>query len=538
MNNNEQDKNENNKEETLIEEKNHIEEESDDDTKNQEKVEDQHQSDSELTEEKIENKDKQQNEKEQEAAAEVSPDKSEKEESDDDTKNQGKTYTKKKESAPKEKPYKKSYTNYNKKSSRNYNKNKSNNYNKDGYKNYRTLINQALKIPIIQVASKLGLPITQQKTTKCINPSHFDKNSSMSFNEKTNKYECFFCGASGTTIDMVKSILRVTRNKAAEWIMDKVENTEEYKKFIPEDRKKNIITGSSIENKSPTSTYKEKPIKEHLKVNKRQHHHEEDKSKIKLYEDRSKLIKSGEMQKMYRKITNSLTPLSRIMIGIGFIKDKQISTDTTDSLGIGILLNTDEVMKDFKKKYSMDQLYAAGLFRKPDGNGNNEAAFTFKEHSVIFPYISGRMIVYLQGRRLDNKEPIYTTSTKGQPFIYNYNILRNINEKQTLIICTDIVEAICLIDKGFNVINVVNAHRFKNDWTKNIPSKKIILSSDDNSIQRRIGSIFLKSGVNIRISNYDKIGSTSKKKLDTIGESFRKGKQHKGGDVPFWKNSE
>jgi mannose/fructose/N-acetylgalactosamine-specific phosphotransferase system component IIB len=116
-------------------------------------------------------------------------------------------------------------------------------------------------------------------------------------------------------------------------------------------------------------------------------------------------------------------------------------------------------------------------------------------------------------------------------------VLRQINEKQQLIICTDIVEAVSLIDKGFNVINVVNAHRFKIDWTKNIPSKKIILASDEAEIQKRIGSIFLKNGINIRISNYDKISNTSKKKLESVGELFKHNKKNTKDDLPFWKNS-
>ncbi len=519
MNNNEYDNNDVNKGESLIDEENHTEQESVEESSLQDKKV----TNSSEDIQEVDNTEEDENHTEQESVEESSlQDKKVTNSSDTDGNNR--------------KTSKKNQYGHNKMTKKTYNKSKAGRYNKGGYKNYKSLINQAIKVPIIQVASKLGLPITQQKTTKCINPTHFDKGSSMSFNEEKNIYECFFCGTSGTTIDMVKSILRVTRNKAAEWILDKMENTEEYKKFIPEDRKKTIITGSNIDSKSPTSTYKEKPVKEHPRVIKKPHH-KSDEVKNKLYEVRNKLIKSGEMQKMYRKVTNSLTPLSKIMIGIGFIKDKQISTDSTDKLGIGVLLNVDEIAKDFKKKYSMDQLYAAGLFRKPEDSNLQEADFTFKEHTVIFPYISGRMIVYLQGRRLDNKEPLYRTSTKGQPFIYNYNVLRQINEKQPLIICTDIVEAVSLIDKGFNVINVVNAHRFKSDWTKNIPSKKIILASDESEIQKRIGSIFLKNGINIRISNYDKISNTSKKKLESVGELYKQNKKSAKDDLPFWKNS-
>lgn len=410
-------------------------------------------------------------------------------------------------------------------------------------KNYRRLISEALKVPIIQIASKLGLLITQQKTTKCINPSHFDNSSSMYFDEEKNRYKCDMCGTSGNNIDMVRSVLRITRNKAAEWILDKVENTEEYMKFIPEDRKKKILTGEKddVSNNYNSHNYKKtSPPKnrKHISTSNKKYSRERDE----FSKERERLLKSGEIHRMYWFIKNNLMPISKIRIGLSFIKDKNINSETMDNLEIGILLNHENIKNELCKKYKTEELLAAGLLQKDESDkketdGNKEDyKFTFRDHNVIFPYISGKTVVYLQGRRLDNKEPVYVTSTQGQPFIYNYNILRDLKEKQTLIICTDIVEAVSLIDKGFNVINIVNAERFRPDWANNIPCKKIILVTDDDVVKKRIGSIFSKQNINIRISDYNELSSTPRKNLNSVGELFKSSKKN-NKDKPFWKNS-
>lgn len=432
----------------------------------------------------------------------------------------------------KEHNYNKNYINRKK----TYQNKRHNNQNNNRKRNRKNLIGQALKVPIMQVAEKLGIAITQNKTAECINPSHFDNQSSMSFNENKNRYECFVCGTSGSTIDMVRSILRVTPNKAAEWILDKIENTDEYKKFIPEDRKKKMITGNH-KNESESGVIT-KPSGNRANQKSTHHGNKRNPDFEKQKEERNRLIKNGTMQNMYRFVKNNLTPISKIRIGLGFINDMRIRTETMDDLGIGIILNTENVENELKKRFKIEDLLTAGLFIKEENDSNDDYKFTFKEHNIIFPYISGRSIIFIQGRRLDNKEPLYMMTSPQQPIIYNYNVLRNMSEKQTLVICTDILNTVALIDKGFNTIGVTNALRFRHEWIKNIPTKNIILVSDDNKLKQKIGSIFLKNKINIRIADYDVVHNASKKDLkNNLGDYFKIDKSNKN-DKPFWLESE
>ncbi|MFW5799347.1 MAG: hypothetical protein ACOCV8_00925 [Spirochaetota bacterium] len=417
----------------------------------------------------------------------------------------------------------------------NYNNSVKQNRNSSKYRNSKKLLYEALNVPIVKVAEKLGIAITSQNYANCINPSHLDNGTSMYFNKEKNRFECEVCGIQGSTIDMVRLSLNITKNKSAEWILDKVDNTEEYKKFIPEDRKKKNISKDAINNtkeeyKKTKTTYSGK---DRYSDKKNISNKTYDKEKAQIHAHRDKLLKSGEMQKMYWTVKNNLMPISKIRIGISFLKDKVINTDTLDNLGIGLIVNPDGLEKELSKKFKSEDLVVAGLFKKEENK--SELTFKFKEHNVIFPYISGRSIVFLQGRRIDNKEPVYMTTTPGQPFIYNFNILRNINEKQVLIICSDIVEAVSLIDKGFNVINVVNAQRFKSVWVNNIPTDKILLVTNDEKVVGSVGRAFLKNNINIRISDYNTVSITKKKDIKSIGEYFKKDnkKKDKNNDVPY-----
>lgn len=72
-------------------------------------------------------------------------------------------------------------------------------------------------LPIEQVAERLGIRVDRHK---CRCPFHDDRNPSMTFNTKTNKFRCWACGEHGGTIDLVMRFFGVGFVKACEWLAE------------------------------------------------------------------------------------------------------------------------------------------------------------------------------------------------------------------------------------------------------------------------------------------------------------------------------
>ena len=76
--------------------------------------------------------------------------------------------------------------------------------------------------PIEEVAENLGIGIVRHMA---LCPFHNDKNPSLHFDLKKNRYKCFACGASGNVIDLVMRYNNMEFKEAINWIGNKEVNT-------------------------------------------------------------------------------------------------------------------------------------------------------------------------------------------------------------------------------------------------------------------------------------------------------------------------
>ena len=76
--------------------------------------------------------------------------------------------------------------------------------------------------PIEEVAVNLGIGIVRHMA---LCPFHNDKNPSLHFDLKKNRYKCFACGASGNVIDLVMRYNNMEFKEAINWIGNKEVNT-------------------------------------------------------------------------------------------------------------------------------------------------------------------------------------------------------------------------------------------------------------------------------------------------------------------------
>ncbi len=83
-------------------------------------------------------------------------------------------------------------------------------------------LNDIRATPIEEVAEYLGIG-TVHHMALC--PFHNDKNPSLHFDLKKNRYKCFACGASGNVIDLVMRYNNMEFKEAINWIGNKEVNT-------------------------------------------------------------------------------------------------------------------------------------------------------------------------------------------------------------------------------------------------------------------------------------------------------------------------
>lgn len=72
-------------------------------------------------------------------------------------------------------------------------------------------------IPILEVAKGLQLKVIHKF---CLCPFHEDKNASLHFNTKTNRYHCYACDERGGNIDLVMKVERLGFRDAVKWLSD------------------------------------------------------------------------------------------------------------------------------------------------------------------------------------------------------------------------------------------------------------------------------------------------------------------------------
>ena len=355
-------------------------------------------------------------------------------------------------------------------------------------------LNRVIKeYSIIDVAKNLGLEV-KNNCINCINPGHLDKNFSMELDASTNKFKCFGCGITGTNVDMVKLILEVTPYRAVDYITGKkpypITFRKEYKKIKPSYAEKDendneqpiIQLTTQILNKV---TSKSVPKEENIKIEKT---------------PLSNLYDTGKIYKIYDRFLRLCSPIHKFKMGLGFLKDKEISIETLERMNIKYLDNYHNVDKQLRASFSEEDLVATGIFGTlSDEKGDKKIGLAFYYHKIIFPFINGNKILYMQGRRLNNEEPIYRNTGKTSSLIYNYDKLRKLKEGKKLIITNNIINTLALIDRQLHAIGLVGKYSIKKEWLNFLKPFKIVLSLDKKyeSYENSIGKYLKANNINV-----------------------------------------
>jgi len=288
-------------------------------------------------------------------------------------------------------------------------------------------------IPIKDLARRLGLEIRGNQA-RCYNSqahAHNDKNFSLGFDIRRNRYKCFACGESGSVLDLLmrvkgldikQAIKELETISGRDYTSHKTNYAEQYSHNPPEATRKAL--------NSDTGAYS--------------YIYEE------LYSYCIGLDQESEQYLKNRGLTEET--ISRFLLFS--IKDYQ-ATD-----------------RHLKSKFSIDQLQEAGILGEKDN-------LLFYKHKIIIPFLREGRIIFLQGRRLDQENPKYLHLKKPAP-LYNLDTLDEAEKGQEVYISEGVFDTMILEQNRYKAVGILGVNNFKPDYTALFKGLDVVIVLDND----------------------------------------------------------
>lgn len=258
---------------------------------------------------------------------------------------------------------------------------------------------QIKKIPILEVADRLGIQVRRNKTN-CF--SHTDKNPSLSFKPANNTFKCFGCNIGGTNIDLVMAHQNLDKGEAIRWLAEQygvISNQTNQIKRLPDYTK-------------PEEIKDEKPCK------------------------------------LYQEFYQLCGPLDDS--GNKFMRDKGFTPETIKKFGWKTI--TDKAITQIKQGKNRQELDDSGLF-----NGDK---FKFYNHRYLIPYYEDNEIVWLRARTLDKDAETRLIVPAGRKtHFYNYDALYEVTGR--LYICEGETDTITLAQDDKKALGITGVTQYQ-----------------------------------------------------------------------------
>ena len=161
-------------------------------------------------------------------------------------------------------------------------------------------------------------------------------------------------------------------------------------------------------------------------------------------------------------------------LGEKYLVSKKITRRMVVKHKIGLAYNNGLKEYLFSKGYTLRECLDCGVLVLH----SNEAVEAFR-HALIFPVIVHGKVVYLVARRLEkNAKPKYLNIKGAIQWLYNEDVLCNINK---VIIAEGIPDTLTLIQHGYHVVGALGAGLFKPEFKEkfvNVATKYICYDND------------------------------------------------------------
>lgn len=303
-------------------------------------------------------------------------------------------------------------------------------------------------IPIIDLAQELGLEV-RRRQARCFNSTahkHGDKNPSLGFDTKTNRFKCFTCGVGGSVIDLYMAI-------------------------------KGVDTATAIRELgegriAPSFTYAPPPPPKPKTIN-------------------------GDYTEVYMALAD-YCGLSRETSDYLTGETRGLSLETVKRFGVFSVSDYAKTNKGLKASFSDKTLHEAGLL-------NDKGNLIFYKHKTVIPFYDNGRVVFLHGRNADGTHPKYLNLIGRDKPIFNMEVTRKLSKGERVFICEGVFDAMRLSQEGYNAVAILGVTDFRPEEAGLFTPYEVVLALDNDEAGREmtqtIAKHFLLMGKGVKIKH-------------------------------------
>lgn len=282
---------------------------------------------------------------------------------------------------------------------------------------------QLRALPIRAVAMKLGIK-RPAKSMRCPLPGHEDRHPSFAFFFQTNTWKCFGCGRGGSAIDLVAAVLECSVAEAANW--------------LDSGQDRLLIANPAGQITDDTGF--------------------------------SGCAASTPDPQIYRALL-SMSPLSRA--ARDYLHSRGFSDATIAHFHLGYLATAPSVLFDLIRLFGRSRLHRAGLL-----SSRRAARLTLPSNSIVFPFLSGQHVNYLQCRLMpDAKGPRWMGLSGIKKPVFNSDIIQS---AKTIYVCEGATDVLSAHELGVSAIGLLgSASRVAPDLL-NVLARRTVFVVPDN----------------------------------------------------------
>lgn len=265
-------------------------------------------------------------------------------------------------------------------------------------------------VSIRSVATDMGFQLTTKGGGRCRLPGHADRNPSFGIQEAHNRFTCYACGGKGDVIDLVRMMNGLDFAGACGWLTDHYLGG-----FRGSPAAKPMKSTSITKSDDPTAV-KTKP----------------------------NVVADPEV---YGWLLQH-SPLG--INGETYLQSRSFSRTTINHFRVGQIGDRSTIQRDAVALFGAERIRRCGLL-------DDRGRFIFPSGYLLFPFMQGEAVDYLQARRSDSEPKWRWMCPLGlMPSVFNKNVLAD--DVSTISICEGITDVLSAHQLGRPAIGLVGAN--------------------------------------------------------------------------------
>lgn len=311
-------------------------------------------------------------------------------------------------------------------------------------------------IPIATVAADLGFALSPRGTGRCRLPGHPDQRPSFSLRSISNGFSCFGCQRSGSVIDLVMAMNNLDFLAACRWLDESYLNN---------------ISTQPRSRRRPSTIQKTLPAPAPAQSSS----HRVDPEVYGWILDQSPLSTSGRV----------------------YLQRRAFSPETIAHFRVGQIGDRTSLFRSALSAFGMPRLEEAGLVMQ----GRYGPLLCLPSNYLLFPFLQGDIITYLQARRADDgKEYRWFCPAKLLPPPYNLDALAK--PGSTITICEGITDVLSAHELGMHSIGLLGAmHDLGTDIIDHLIGRNVAIFADADrsgrSLAKRLSDRLAARGITV-----------------------------------------